>query len=64
MKEPKATWGKIKDWDELAPEHRELLNKELNPNYRPVKDCKIQKIPIVEANNAIRLTKEEPNIWT
>lgn len=34
---PKATWGKIKNFKKLSPEHREMLNRELNPIYKPLK---------------------------
>lgn len=35
-KEAKATWGKIKNYDLLSPEHKKLLNEELNFSYRPI----------------------------
>ena len=31
---PKATWGKIKHWDQLSYYHRELLKKEICPFYK------------------------------
>lgn len=39
--QPKATWGKIKNWDKLNLIHREMLSRELNPIYKPVADTKI-----------------------
>ena len=34
MNTPKATWGKIKHWNLLSYEHRELLKKEICPFYK------------------------------
>lgn len=34
--EPKATWGKIKNWDLLSSAHKEILNRQLNPIWKPI----------------------------
>jgi hypothetical protein len=31
---PKATWGKIKNYEKLSYQHKELLKKELCPYYK------------------------------
>lgn len=45
MKKPKATWGKIKNWDKLSPEHRALLNEQLNPTYKKVTPRAVVAVP-------------------
>lgn len=56
MNKPKATWGKIKNWDKLALYHRQLLYEELNPIYRKVVKRHIEPKPgdyFFQMNNTV-----------
>lgn len=61
IKDAKATWGKIKNYDKLSFEHRKMLNENLNPIYRPIKftfEAKKHEY-FIQKNNTVRTYENE-----